>query len=614
MKENEPKDLARLTSYLTREQYGETPLLKGESWNNATQTYEEKLFPRRWSREAMHEPTRVNYTSDGDFLWRYQIDHMFIRYVLWNFVGAEGDWQDAGVSAKETWAIPLLLALLGLMYHFMKDWKMASVFLVMFIIMGLILDLYQNQQEPQPRERDYFYVGAYYCFALWIGAGVLFLVDLARRYLTGSAARTAAAGIVVAAAVVSPVNLARINWHEHDRSQNYIAWDYSYNLLQSCAKDAILFTNGDNDTFPLWYLQDVEGVRRDVRIVNLSLVNTSWYIKLLKHEMPHGSKKVPITLSDAQIERIAPTIWRPTQVSLPVPPEVIERYGVTDTTILQTGRLTWTVNGVPYNADTRIARVQDLVSLDIIRTNKWERPIYFATTCAPDSKIGLDQYLWMDGMAYLMKPQRVAASEGSIGGLNLAVMDSNIMGRNITWSKEPQHGYLYRNLNNPNVYYDENTQRMVSNYRAGFMRLTFYALRVLNDQQRARTYMARMEELIPIDVVPNIDWRFTADMMSVYDQVGDSANYAKYADKVVALAKEHIASGRLEENDPFMPYRYLLEVYDKRKAYQEAIDLLQDAQMRVPGAQTSNEIRDRIVFYQQQLSGRGTQDSAKKGQ
>src|SRR5260221_8568753 len=127
MKENNPNNLSRLTSYLTREQYGDTPLLKGESWDNETQTYVTKVFPRRFSTEPMHEPTRANYTSDGDFLWRYQINHMFVRYVLWNFVGAEGDWQDAGVSWKESFGIPLFIALLGLYFHFQRDWKMASV-------------------------------------------------------------------------------------------------------------------------------------------------------------------------------------------------------------------------------------------------------------------------------------------------------------------------------------------------------------------------------------------------------------------------------------------------------------------------------------------------------
>src|ERR1051326_2734862 len=282
MNENNPNNMGRLTSYLTREQYGDTPMLKGESWDNETSTYVEKLFPRRYSQEAMHEPTRVNYSSDGDFLWRYQIEHMFIRYILWNFVGAEGDWQDAGVSWNDwkntTYGIPFFLALFGAYYHFKKDWKMGLTFLATWIIMGIVLDLYQNQQDPQPRERDYFYVGAYYVFCVWIAIGIVGLFDAFRKGLQPKLVQWAAVALVAVFALTVPVSLARSNWREHDRSQNYIAWDYSYNLLQSCPQDAILFTNVDNDTFPLWYLQDVAGVRRDVRTVNLSLVNTQWYI------------------------------------------------------------------------------------------------------------------------------------------------------------------------------------------------------------------------------------------------------------------------------------------------------------------------------------------------
>ena len=131
-------------------------MLQGESWDNETQTYVEKFFPRRWSRERMHEPTRVNYTSDWDFFWRYQVDHMYIRYVLQNFIGAESDKQDAGFSWKDTWGIPFLLGLFGFWYHFKKDWKMALVFFVMMTIMGIVLDLYQNQQDPQPRSAIIF--------------------------------------------------------------------------------------------------------------------------------------------------------------------------------------------------------------------------------------------------------------------------------------------------------------------------------------------------------------------------------------------------------------------------------------------------------------------------
>ena len=191
--------------------------------------------------------------------------------------------QDSGVSWSPTFGIPFIIGLMGLFAHFRKDWKIALVLLAAFIILGPVLALYQNQQEPQPRERDYFYVGAFFIFALWISIGIVAIIDWMRTLTPKSSVRAAfTMGILVVLLLAIPGRLLQASWKDHNRSGNYVAWDYSYNMLQSCEKDAILFTNGDNDTFPLWYLQDVEGVRRDVRIVNLSLVNTPWYIKQMK--------------------------------------------------------------------------------------------------------------------------------------------------------------------------------------------------------------------------------------------------------------------------------------------------------------------------------------------
>ncbi len=614
MKENNPNNLERLTSYLTREQYGDTPLLKGESWNNETQSYEVKLFPRRHSHEAMHEATRVNYSSDGDFMWKYQIDHMFIRYILWNFVGSEGDWQDAGASWKETLGIPLLLALIGAWYHFKKEWKLGFILFATFIIMGIVLDLYQNQQDPQPRERDYFYVGAYYVMAVWLGIGIVALVDLLRKSLRqGAAFNFTASGVIVVCALVVPVNLARINWREHDRSQSYIAWDYSYNLLQSCEKDAILFTNGDNDTFPVWYLQDVEGVRRDVRIVNLSLVNTPWYVYLMKTDSPHGAKKVALSIKNEQIESLQPRLWKPQQIDIPVPKEVAERFGVKDTSVLSRGKITFTMNGVNMNPETKILRVQDMMVLDIVMSNKWDRPIYFAVTCSPDSKIGLDNYLWMRGLAYRFKPEKVGPSDGGIGGIEEEIMERNVLGENVQPSTTMQNGYLYRNLNNPSVYYDENVQRMVMNYRASFLRLAFYSMRNLNDTEKARKIMARMDELLPITVVPNQDWMFTANIMSVFNQVGDMERAGKYAAVVEGICKDVIESNRAEANDPFGPYRVLMEIYDMRKDYPSAIAILKSAQAQIPGAQNSPDLTNRIKIFEDRLKGGTPADTGQPG-
>lgn len=617
MNENDPSNLERLTSYLGREQYGDTPLLKGESWDNTLQGYREKLFPRRYSQEGMHEPTRANYTSDVDFLWRYQTNHMFIRYVLWNFVGSEGDFQDAGVKWSDTWGIPLLVALFGIYYHFKKDWKMALTFMVLFIIMGIVLTLYQNQQEPQPRERDYFYVGAYFVLCIWISVGILGIIDLLRQLLRQSGSvKAVTTGVLALFAAAIPINLLRVNWYEHDRSQNYVAWDYSYNLLQSCEPDAILFTNGDNDTFPVWYLQDVEGVRRDVRVVNLSLVNTPWYIEQLKNQRPHGTPKVPISLSDQQIERISPMLWKPRELDLPVPRSVYDKFFSTDrarfanvtmpdTSAGTAGKITYTFQGYAIRQDTRILRVQDIMVRDIITTNNWERPIYFAATCSPDSKIGLDNYLWMQGQAYKLKPFKISSSEG---GVDADLMEANIMATDVTPSKTFQHGFLFRNLNNPGVHYDDNVQRMVMNYRATFIRLAEQYARVLKNREKAKAVLARMEEVVPIEVVPMQDWRYMVYLMRVYKENGDEERFTKYATQVEARANSEIASPDADQNRQFEPYQILLEVYDLKKDYAAALAILKKLEGLYP---TDPEIKRRIQFYEEQVK-QGVADTSTK--
>ena len=607
MNENNPSNLARLTRYLGREQYGDAPLLKGTSWDNDLQSYREKLFPRRRSDEPMHEPTRANYSSDTDFFLRYQMNHMFVRYVLQNFVGAEGDWQDAGVSWKNTFGIPLIVGLIGLYYHVRRDVKNSLVIIVLFLVMGPVFAFYANMQEPQPRERDYFYVGALYAFCIWIALGVVAIIDFIRTKVKQEGAFRAAASTTLAVCTAAiPLNLARINWFEHDRSQLRIAWDYSYNLLQSCKPNSILFTNGDNDTFPLWYLQDVEGVRRDIRIANLSLINTDWYILQLKNQTPHGAKKVSISLTNQQIERIQPVRWSQRTLELPVSNEVYERFGITDTSVRNRGNISWTMSGRQFSQDIRYLQIQDIMVRDIVMTNKWERPVYFATTVSPDSKIGLDEYLWMQGLAWELKPMKTPSMEA---GVDPDMMEANVMAQNVTPSREPQYGFLYRNLDNASVYFDENARRtMMMNYRATFMRLAFYAMRVENNMEKARKVMARMEEVMPINTVQIQDWRLTADIMRIYNQVGDSTRFEIYANIVEKECLAVLNSGGFDPSGSFSPYGYLLDIYDTRKDYVKALDILKRASAHYPNDPT---IQSRMQFYEQRLKGSPDGDTTK---
>lgn len=604
MNENNPSTISGLVSYLSREQYGDTPILKGMSWDNNLQDYREKLFPRRYSQEAMHEATRVNYSSDMDFMLKYQLYHMFLRYHFWNFIGMEGDWEDAGVGWKDTYGIPFFVGLLGLYYHLRKDWKNALPFVVLFLVMGVVFALYANMQNPQPRERDYFYVGAFYSYAIWIGIGIVAIIDFVKNRLSNkSAFQTAAVGMLSLSAIAIPANLLRINWEQNDRSGNFVAWDYSYNLLQSCDPDAILFTNGDNDTFPLWYLQDVEGVRRDVRIANLSLINTSWYIDQLKNETPHGTAKVPISLTDQEISRVQPRVWKPQEMSLPVPPEVAREYGVTDSTILKSGKMTFTLNGVPLNQEVRILRVQDLLVWDIIKTNNWKRPINFAVTVSPDSKIGLDSYLWMQGLVWRFKPVKVPPGDG---GLDIEQMSRNVLARDVVPSKTPQQGFRYRNINNPDVYYDENIQRLLMNYRAGFLRLAYDAIRK-NEMDRAKDIMTRMEEVIPLEVVPVRDWSFAYDIMRMYSQIGLTERTEEYAKFVEESCLQLINDKRADVGEMLNPYQALLDIYETRKDYAAALGLMHRLAEEYPD---DPRVKNQIQYYENLLKA-PAQDSVK---
>ncbi|MDL1892254.1 DUF2723 domain-containing protein [Sphingobacteriales bacterium CHB3] len=585
MNENDPSNLARLTSYLGREQYGDAPFVK-----------------RRYSQEPQHQGIYTNYTSDMDFLIRYQLNHMFFRYMGWNFVGSEGDYQDAGVSAKDTFAIPLLIGLFGFYYHVRRDWKMGLTLLAAFIVLGPLLALYQNQQEPQPRERDYFYVGAYYIFSVWIAIGIVGIIDTLRKKITVSPTAIAAASVVLFLGAI-PVNLVRVNFESHDRRGDYVAWDYSYNILQTCEPDAILFTNGDNDTFPLWYLQDVEGIRRDVRIVNLSLVNTPWYIQQMKNKPYYTeAKAVPISLSDRQIQVIQPIQFEARSMSLPVPAEVYSRFGVTDTTWVNKGKVDFTMRPTLRFGEVSAIRVQDILVQDIVMTNKWERPIYFAVTCSPDSKIGLDDYLWFNGLAWRLEPHKIPSQDA---GINPEILEANLFNEPEGFSKTHQYGYKFRGINDPNVYYNENTTRLMINYRSAFIRMALYHGNVTTNPEKALAALDRMEFLVPRSKIP-MGWELSSDVAAFYLRLGRAETYEKMISDIEPELLRAIDRGDYNMSSYYNPFRVLLEIYENRREYGKAIDILNRLQAMFPG---DPNISQRITALQMLQSAQPKTDT-----
>lgn len=497
---------------------------------------------------------------------------------------------------------------------------MASVFMVLFIFMGYLTAFYQNQQEPQPRERDYFYVGAFFVFSIWISIAVRGLIDLAMEKIKApSLGKNAAYAIVLLGVIFVPVRMLQANYFTHDRSRNWVPWDYSYDLLQSCAPNAILFTNGDNDTFPLWYLQDVEGVRRDVRIANLSLLNTGWYIRQLKNLEPYGSKKVAMNMDDAQIDALQPIQWDPQDVTIPVPKQLPSSYktysegktilnadpsvhgdewNIQDSTIIKEGKLTWKMDNSVVYSGIKAVRIQDLMVKEIVQANNWQRPIYFAVTCSDDSRIGLGDYLKMEGMAFRLVPEK---RQRGVEFINEPVLRKQLFDENRSFSKNYLPGFKFRGLNDSTIFFDENHTRLVQNYRNAYIRLAIYYMNTNQANQKVIDVLNLMEKRLPRKVLP-MDYRILYDIANLYFTVGDLKTYKSIAGDVEKDALKAIADDPRAVTNYYNPYRILLDIYQNLKEYDKGLDLLQKLSNIYPGDNAIKGEIDKLKAIKDSLS------------
>ncbi len=518
---NNPETVFDMLPYLTREQYGDRPLFKGQYYNapilatretrpnyyKANGRYEVRdhkieyvfderlttVFPRMYSNDPQHvnayeswvkiRGTRVQIQdSNGQartvvkpsfgtnlaFFFKYQLGYMYFRYFMWNFAGRQNDIQGQGGILHGNWIsgikfldearlgstdklpavlknhparntyylLPLILGLIGLFYHYGRSRKDFLVVTMLFIMTGIAIVVYLNQKPLEPRERDYSYAASFYAFAIWIGLGVMSLWEFAKKRMH------ALAGAVIAiliSGIAVPVLMASENWDDHDRSGRYTARDVAYNYLNSCAPNAILYTNGDNDTFPLWYAQEVEGIRTDVRIINLMLFNTGWYIDQMTRKA-YESDPVPMTLPHRKyrdgtnnrvyvrelfknyvdlkqaiefVESDDPASkWKPQpgisldilpakKFSIPVDKEKVVRLGVVAAkdTLLVPDRMEWSL----LDDRTDYILKNELMELDILATTDWERPIYFVTG-GNEGALNLEDYFQMEGFAYRLVP------------------------------------------------------------------------------------------------------------------------------------------------------------------------------------------------------------------
>ncbi len=582
--ENDPETTEAIVSYLKREQYGATPLLKGPTFDDATRrfTRDDKFFPRRWSPVPQHAQVYAQYDSDLEFFWKYQVGHMYLRYFLWNFVGKAADTQDAGwadgvvrtVGTAEArtpseragmnvyfW-LPLLLGLIGMAFHFVQDWRRAFAVAVLFLITGVGIILYLNQNPMQPRERDYSYVASFFAYSLWVGIGATGLVALTAEALaeksSGLRLGLAAAAAALLFAAVPGWMLVQ-NYDDHDRSGRYVAPDFAYNMLQSLAPNAILFTNGDNDTFPLWYLQEVEGVRRDVRVANLSLLQTPWYIKQLKNQASRESAPLPISLTDQQIDALQPSLWEPREVELPVENVSAETRQAWGNPTALPPSMAWTVEGRPYAQGRNVIYVNDRVVLDILIENArrgWERPVYFATTAAQDSQVSLGGYMQAEGLATRVVP---IPSDRPGGRVVPEVLLDRLSKFRLT------------NLDDPDVYFDENVRNMVDNYRSSVFGPAAEALAEQGRPDAARALLARVEEEVPLGTVP-ADFISLYVLAEAYTALGDRERAVALMREAEPLALRQLetAGSQRAINLAVQYYRTVQSIYLENGAFDEA--------------------------------------------
>ena len=505
---------------------------------------------RQGESETLMKPT---FGENLQFFFTYQVGFMYLRYFMWNFSGRQNDVQGQGGILSGNWItgfnfldsirlgdqkhlpptigenraknayfmLPLILGLLGMFFQYQSGKKGKqdfTVVMLLFIMTGLAIVVYLNQDPLQPRERDYAYAGSFYAFTIWIGLGVLAVYDIFKRFSTATISAIAATVISLFAV---PVLMASENWDDHDRSGRYTARDFGGNYLQSCAPNAIIFTNGDNDTFPLWYAQEVEGIRTDVRVCNLSYLQTDWYIDQMRKKY-YDSDPLPIKFTDDQVVQgtrdivyILDRLKRPVnlnealefirsndpatklqeadnasflptkQLYLPVDKQAVLASGTVaakDDSLI--------VDKIDINLTGNYISKDEMIILDILNNNKWKRPIYFAVTVGRDKYLNLQDYFQAEGFAYRLVPIKTKVKEGQIGRVSSKIMYDNIINK-----------FKWGNMNDPKVYLDENNMRMSMNVRNNFVRLADQLI-VEGKIDSAVAVLDRCEELVPNKKVP----------------------------------------------------------------------------------------------------------------
>ncbi len=637
------------------------------------------IFPRMYSSQADHvrvykewgnikgRPVQIT-ERDGStktimvptfgenlrFFFTYQLGFMYWRYFMWNFSGRQNDIQGMGGPLNGNWIsgfpfldrkrvgpqdhlppkyavnkghnvyymLPFLLGLLGLFFHWSRHPKDFLVVLLLFFMTGIAIVIYLNQTPNQPRERDYAYVGSFYAYAIWIGLGVLAIFSYLNRYLNEKISAILAGLLTLSV----PALMAQQNWDDHDRSGRYTARDLAYDYLNTCEKDAILFTNGDNDTFPLWYIQEVEGVRTDVRVVNLMLFNTDWYIDQMKRKV-YDSDPLPLTLprkkyldgTNNQIylidtKKVKGYLDLRTAIDfiasdnpaskLPLQDGSMIDYLPTKRFRLPVDSATVVGNGTvdPALADRIVPEIRidlskkryimksTMMVMDLLAHFNWERPVYYVTG-RHDDAMGMENYFQLEGFGYRLVPIYTPSGDNYIdyGRVHTERLYDNLMNK-FRWGR----------MDAPDVYLDYYTRRTISiiKIRNLFARLAM-SLAQEGRKDSALAVLDRSLELLPKQKMPYSI--FTVSQIEALYAAGDTL-------RADSLARDYAGDLREELNYYFsFPPKLRRQIDYEQKV---ALQILQQIALvsRKYKSEVAEEIKQTVNnYYQIYLQGRGSE-------
>ena len=669
MDQNSPEDIFTLGSYLSREQYGDRPLLYGPAYTSqvAFDVKGDQCIPRRkegapiWQRKEkanpgekdsyfivshkdeikyaqnmlfprMYSPNHaqayeswlggvdgieVPYDRCGEsvtvkmptqlenmrFFVSYQCNFMYWRYFLWNFAGRQNDIQGSGEPEHGNWitgfpfidnmlygdqsklpdelkmnkghnvfyCMPLLLGLIGMLWQLFRGQRGVRQFWVvtfLFLMTGLAIVVYLNQTPQQPRERDYAYAGSFYAFAIWCGIGVAAIIDMLKKWLKGHELLISAAAALVC--LIVPVQMASQTWDDHDRSGRYTCRDFGQNYLMTLQDkgDPIIFTNGDNDTFPLWYNQEVEGVRTDARVCNLSYLQTDWYIDQMKRPA-YESPSVPISWpridfcsGTNEIVEVHPELEQQVKDFYAQDPEgAKQRFGddpfdvknimkhwvrskVSDFHVIPTDTLYMKIDkeavrrsGMMMASDTipdkmvislagrRALYKNDLMMLEMISQCNWTRPVYVATTVGEDNYMNLGDNFVQEGLANRITP--FTTNKPGAKNFDTEKTYRNVMER-----------YKWGGLQTPGLYLDETVMRMCITHRLLLNTLAAHLI-AENKNDKALKVLQLSEQKIPAYNVPITFLSGGTDMAECYAKLGKKAKAKQLLTAVWNNAKQY---------------------------------------------------------------------------